>query len=199
MKGMQIRGLTAKSSVITMNSKERRDSVLDILENSSAPVTAKQLADKFDVSRQVIVGDIAILRASGIEITSLVKGYIIKRTPEFRRVFKVIHSDEEVENELGIIVDLGGEVADVFVFHRVYGKVSADINITSRHDISDFLKEIASGKSSLLKNVTSGYHYHTVCAKSESTLDTIESALKEAGYIAPLKDHEPIGMGESRY
>ena len=111
----------------------------------------------------------------------------------------MIHSDEEVREELGLIVDMKGFVEDVFVFHRVYGKLSAYIGIGNHEDIEGFLKEIKSGKSSLLKNVTSGYHYHTVTAISEEVLDKIQQKLAEKGFLAPLKPYEPVGLGESRY
>ena len=182
-----------------MNAEERRERIIEILENANAPVTATAIASKFGVSRQVIVGDIAILRASGLAVNSLVKGYILEKKSRVSKVFKVLHTDEQVEEELGLIIDLGGYVEDVFVFHRVYGKLVASMNIRTHEDIQRFLDEIATGKSSLLKNVTSGYHYHTVSAENERAINAIETALTEKGFIAPLRSYEPIGIGEGRY
>jgi hypothetical protein len=89
-------------------------------------------------------------------------------------------------------VDCGGIVEDVFVYHKVYGILRAEMNIRSRLDVQHFVDDIKSGKSSLLKNVTSGYHYHTVYAPSEQLLDVIQQRLKERGFLAQLKDYEPV-------
>lgn len=182
-----------------MNANERREKIIKRLQKADKPMTATVLAEIFGVSRQAIVGDISVIRASGVDVTSLVRGYIIEKKEVYTKIFKVIHSDEDVEKELGLIVDLGGTIVDVFVFHRVYGKLSAPMGIKSRLQIKQFLDEIASGKSSLLKNVTAGYHYHTVSAESEDIINKIEKALSENGFIAPLKPYEPIGIGENRY
>jgi hypothetical protein len=111
---------------------------------------------------------------------------------EVRRVFKVIHEDDEVEKELTAIVDLGGVVEDVFVYHKVYGVLRADMNIKSRMDIQKYLEEIKSGKSKLLKNVTSGYHYHTIRAERVEILDMIQEELENFGFLAKLQDYEPV-------
>ena len=101
------------------------------------------------------------------------------------RVFKVLHTDEEIEDELKTIVDLGGRVVDIFVWHRAYGRVNAKMSIKSRRDITQLLDDLSSGKSSPLKNITSGYHYHTIEADSEETLEEIENALAQRRYLAP--------------
>ena len=110
-------------------------------------------------------------------------------------MFKSLHSDEETAEELTICVDLGGCVEDVFVYHRAYGVIRADLNINSRLDVQKFLEGVSSGKSSLLKNTTSGYHYHTVTAPSEEILDLIQEALMRRGFLAPLTDYEPVRFG----
>ncbi len=174
-----------------MDAKTRRSEILGKLNSACEPISASSLAQKFGVSRQVVVQDIALLRAQGIEISSLARGYVIIKNGNFKRVFKVIHSDEDVEKELNLIVDSGGIVDDVFVYHKIYGRVSAKMNIRSRLNVKDFLQGISSGKSSLLKNITSGYHYHTVYADSESTLELIKEKLKAEGFLAPLTEFEP--------
>lgn len=162
------------------------------LAQSGQPIAGTALAQAFAVSRQVIVQDIALLRANGAQIFSTNRGYLLQKADEKTRVFKVRHEDDEVERELTEIVDLGGVVEDVFVYHKVYGVVRADMQIGSRMDIANYLQEIRSGKSSLLKNVTSGYHYHTVRAKSEEILDLIQKRLQELGFLAKLQDYEPV-------
>lgn len=179
-----------------MNGTERRDEIIKYLQSSVSPVSASTLAQKFSVSRQVIVQDIALLRSGGAQIDALSKGYVLKAAKGCSKVFKVIHSDEDVEKELNLIVDNGGTVEDVFVSHKFYGTLKAPMNIRSRLNVKSFLSDIASGKSSLLKNVTSGYHYHTVTADSFETLKLIEDALWEHGFLAHLQEYEPVDFNK---
>ncbi len=179
-----------------MSGEERRKEIIQYLQLSPEPISGKQLADHFGVSRQVIVQDIALLRAKNHQITSLTKGYVLEGQKEYTRVLKLIHTDEEVEEELTTIVDYGAWVADVFVFHKSYGVVRAEMNIHSRRDIANYLNDIASGKSTLLKNVTSGYHYHTVVAEEEQILDLIQEELTKKGFLAKLQEYEPVNFWE---
>lgn len=174
----------------------RRNGIIKYLAGESRPVPAKELAERFSVSRQIIVKDVARLRELGEPITALARGYVLEREARPERVFKTIHSDEAVADELYLIVDNGGAVEDVFIYHKVYNKVSARMDIRSRYDVDMFIAGMASGKSSLLKNVTGGYHYHTVSAPSEEILDQIEAKLCENGFLAPLQKHEPKELGE---
>ena len=145
-----------------MNTAERRGEILKILHNADAPVAARELAGKFGVSRQVIVQDIALIRAAGHEIISTNRGYLLNTPHSVNRIFKVNHTDEELEDELCTVVDLGGKVVNVMVNHRVYGHMEAEINITSRRKVMEFVEDIKRGKSSPLKNITSNYHYHLI-------------------------------------
>ncbi len=174
-----------------MNGEMRRNEIRKRLSETDTPISASTLAESFGVSRQVIVQDIALLRATGTAITSLARGYVLDKTISPSRVFKLNHTDADVEKELNLIVDAGGTVEDIFVYHKVYGTVRAPMGIKNRLQVISFLKDIAVGKSSLLKNVTSGYHYHTVTAETVETLDFIETALKEHGFLAPLQEYEP--------
>lgn len=174
-----------------MKCENRRQEILNVLAEAQNPVSAGALSEMFGVSRQIIVKDIAKLRADGAKISALSRGYVMENKGRPTKVFKNFHSDEDVEKELTLIVDLGGVVEDVFVYHKAYNKVSAPMNIRSRRDVERFLNNIASGKSSLLKNVTSGYHYHTVTADSFETLKMIEDKLWEKGFLAKLREYEP--------
>lgn len=175
-----------------MSGQERRKQILQLLSEGQKALSGSSLAKQFAVSRQVIVQDIALLRANGSEITSTNRGYVLQKPQECSRVFKMHHTNEEAEEELFLIVDYGGTVRDVFVYHKVYGTVKAEMNIRSRQDARDFMADIKAGKSSLLMNVTSGYHYHTVLAKSEKVLDLIQERLQERGFLARLQDYEPV-------
>ena len=177
-----------------LNGEDRREKIISILKSSNAPVAGLTLAKELGVSRQVIVQDIALLRANATAIFSTNRGYVLQEKNVCERVFKVQHTDEEVEEELSIIVDMGGFVKDVFVYHQVYGVIKAEMNLKSRLDIRKYMEDINSGKSSLLKNVTSGYHYHTISADSEEILDMIQEDLSKRGFLAKLQDYEPVNF-----
>ena len=166
-----------------MTGQERRDAMLEIIQNSEKPVSGTALAKQFAVSRQVIVQDIALIRAAGYEVLSTHRGYLLGQKNSVTRIFKVSHTDEEIADELNLIVDLGGKVLDVQINHKVYGRMKADLGIHSRKQVQDFIEEIRSGKSSPLKNITSNYHYHTVEADSEEVLDLIGKELNKRGYL----------------
>lgn len=181
-----------------MTGKERRKKILEILGNSVQPVSGSDLAKQLGVSRQVVVQDMALLRASEINILSTNKGYLFFKENETTRVFKVHHSDDQARDEMNLIVDYGGKIEDVFVYHRVYGVLKANLNIQSRLDVEEYLKEIELGNSTLLMHVTSGYHYHTISAKDQKTLDKIQEGLAEKGFLAQLQDYEPVDFWEEK-
>lgn len=166
-----------------MTGQERRDAMIEMIRNSEKPVSGTALAKELAVSRQVIVQDIALIRAAGYEVLSTHRGYLLGHKGAVTRIFKVSHTDEEIADELNLIVDLGGKVQDVQVNHKVYGRMKADLGIHSRKQVQDFVEEIRSGKSSPLKNITSNYHYHTVEADSEEVLDLIGEELNKRGYL----------------
>lgn len=168
-----------------MKTAERRKAIVNRLLSDSEPVSGSTLAAEFEVSRQIIVQDITVLKSSGYDILSTHKGYLIREAPLKERVFKLRHTTEQTEDELNLIVDNGGTVADVFVWHKVYGRVVAPLNIFSRLHVRQFIEGVRTGKSSELMNITGGYHYHTVRADSEEILDRIGAALNERGYIVP--------------
>lgn len=168
-----------------MKAEKRRKEIIAFLMAEQKPVSGSTLAKLFGVSRQIIVQDISVLKASGYKILSTHNGYIVYDTPLKERVFKVQHTTEQTEDELTCIVDLGGTVADVFVWHKAYGRVVAKLGIVSRMHVKQFIDSVRSGKSTELMNITGGYHYHTVRAESEQVLDQIEKALRERGYLAP--------------
>lgn len=168
-----------------MKAEERRKEIVCLLLSEQKPISGGVLSEKFGVSRQIIVQDISVLKAAGYEILSTHNGYFIHKTPLAERVFKLYHTTEQTEDELNTIINLGGTVVDVFVWHKVYGKLSAYLNIFSRLHIKQFIEGVRSGKSTELMNITGGYHYHTVRAESEEILDKIEKALTEKNYIAP--------------
>ena len=166
-----------------MHGSERREQIIRQIQESKAPVSGTKLASFYNVSRQVIVQDIALIRAAGYEIISTNRGYILNQPTTVCRIFKVQHTDEQLEEELNTIVDLGGFVDNVMIHHRVYGKMEAELVLNSRRKVGAFMEDIRSGKSSPLKNITSNYHYHKVSADSEETLDLIEQELRKKGFL----------------
>lgn len=177
-----------------MNGDERRTHIVELLREASAPLSGTAIARVTGVSRQVIVQDIALLRADGRDIVSTNRGYVLREgdgTPSVpTRLIKVHHTVDQLEDELTTIVDLGGAVLNVMVNHRVYGQITANLDIRSRRDVARYLHDIRSGKSTPLMTVTSGYHFHRIAADSAEVLDEIEAALAAKGYLAEVLPYE---------
>lgn len=169
-----------------METKKRRKEIINILSNSSTPLTGKELARHFRVSRQVIVQDIAILRASGEPIIATLQGYIIpeeQKGASCRSVVACRHNREQIEEEIGIIVDLGGKVIDVIVGHPVYGELKGSLMIASRRDLNAFLEMLTKTRSSPLSLLTGGVHLHTLEAPDQKIMEEIIEELKRAGFL----------------
>lgn len=168
-----------------MEGSKRREQLIKIIRNQAEPIPGGELSRLLGVSRQVIVQDIALLRASDINIISTTKGYLIYQTdsPRVKRIFKVKHSTEQIEDELCTIVDNGGKILDVLVAHEIYGEITTALIIRNRQDVYDFVKKVCEKKIVPLKELTDGVHQHTVEAESEDTLERIEKALRDKGYL----------------
>ncbi len=176
-----------------MNVIDRRKQILGILERETEPVTASELAAQFHVSRQVIVQDIAVIRAQTPEIISTCRGYLMGQRDACAREIKVCHKENDMVRELKTIVDSGGRVKNVSIKHRVYGRITAPMDISSHKDIEEFVALLQDGTSTLLSNATAGYHYHLVEAANPERLDAIEEKLGEAGLLAPFRAWEKKG------
>lgn len=169
-----------------LTGEERRKELIRALEQSDKAVSGTDLAKQFEVSRQVIVQDIALLRATNKKILSTNKGYILFRDDEktkAKRIVCVLHKDTDILKEFECIVDCGAKVLDVVVEHEIYGQVSVDLLIQNRQDALSFVEQLRNCKSKSLSCLTDGVHYHTLEADSEAMLDCAEAALKEAGFL----------------
>lgn len=169
-----------------MEGQKRREEIIRILLNSEEEISGSQLAKKLKVSRQVIVQDIALLRATDKNILSTNKGYVLfhkKEKERANRVYKVMHKDEDIIDELYTIVDNGGEINNVFVEHPIYGQIFADLVIKNRVDVDIFVKHMKKYKTKSLTSLTDGLHFHTVEAENDSILDQIERELKIKGFL----------------
>lgn len=160
------------------------------MKSSSEPLSGTMIAGATGVSRQVVVQDIALLRTEGYMIMATTKGYLLEKPNQNIRLFKMYHENERTEEELNTIVDMGGAVLDVMVNHRVYGKMSAPLDIKSRRDVQKFMECLKTGKSTPLLNITSGYHFHHVYAEKEEILDEIEEMLRGKGFLCEIFPYE---------
>ena len=170
-----------------MEGKHRREKLIALLQQADAPVSGTDLAKHLGVSRQVIVQDIALLRAVDKNILSTNKGYVLY-VPEqgndgVKRSFAVSHNKEQIQDELYTMVDYGGKVLDVVVEHDIYGQIMVDLILCNRLDVDEFIERVECSKSLPLNVLTDGAHWHTVEAASEKVLDKIEEKLKEKGYL----------------
>lgn len=170
-----------------MDGDGRRKKLMKILELSSTPVSGSDLARQLGVSRQVVVQDIALLRADNKQVMSTNKGYILYKPAKERgwlkRVFPMKHATEDTLDELYAIVDFGGRVLDVLVEHELYGQIRVDLIIENRLDAAEFVSHMESSRDLPLKALTGGCHYHTVVAASEKNLEKIEEELRNRGYL----------------
>jgi uncharacterized protein len=169
-----------------VETEKRRSELLKLLRKSSKPLTGSELAGHFDVSRQVIVQDIAILRASGEEIFASLQGYSLPPAPRENRVRVVVvcrHTREEIEEELGIVVDLGGKALDVIVEHPVYGELRGNLMVASRRDLNLFLQSLEETAANPLSALTGGVHLHTLEAPEQKVIEEIIAGLDRAGFL----------------
>lgn len=170
-----------------MSGIERRNEICRILSESETPVSAAALAAKFSVSRQVIVGDIALLRASGTEVSATPRGYVLPRLEEGLTItIACIHGPEGIEKELQIIVDNGCSALDVMVEHPVYGLLSGQLRVSSRYDLGEFMKTVAKFGAKPLSDLTDGVHFHTVKCPSRQAQERVLEELKLAGMLLEI-------------
>lgn len=166
-----------------MNAENRRKGIIEALENASLPVSAASLADIYGVTRQIIVADIALLRASGYGIRAEHKGYVLDKADASALTKKIAvkHDKESVCDEFYAIVDNGGRVLDVSVDHSVYGRISAELNVASRYDADKFVEKINLTGANPLSLLTYGLHIHTIAVENEENFLRIKDKLTELG------------------
>jgi uncharacterized protein len=164
--------------------EERRTILLNLLKDSHAPITGSELAARSNVSRQVIVGDITILKARKEPIIATSQGYMYltqsSASTVYERTLACSHPPERTEEELNLLVDLGVFVKDVRIEHPVYGDLTASIMVSNRKEVKLFMEKVRATQASYLSELTNGIHLHTVSASSEQILDEAEEALKAA-------------------
>lgn len=170
-----------------MDGDIRRLKIEQMLKQSPFPISGTVIAKELGVSRQVIVQDIALMRAVNKNILSTNKGYLLfnsnAQNGKVTKIIKVKHEDNQILDELYTIVDLGGRIRDVFVEHPIYGQISVDLIINCRSDAKSFVNSVENNKTRPLNNLTHGVHYHTIIADSEESLDKIVAELDKKQYL----------------
>ena len=165
-----------------MQAKARREAILNTLSTRPAPVSASVLAAQFSVSRQVIVGDIALLRAGGADISATPRGYV--RHHDVSGILRKVatrHKSDQTEAELNAIVDQGCTVIDVIVEHPIYGQITGPLELSNRYDVSQFL--LRSAQTQPLSVLTEGIHLHTLSCPDEAAFTRVQNALRALGVL----------------
>ncbi len=168
-----------------MKVKERREQLLNILNKSVNPIKGDELADTLNVSRQVIVQDIALIRASGVDIIATPQGYMIYNSISITKTIECRnHNDvEDFYEELKTIIDLGGTVKDVIVKHPIYGEIKVELDISSNRDINEFIEKASNDEFKQLSILTKDSHIHTIEAKNEDVIEDIISSLSDKNIL----------------
>ena len=169
-----------------MTAAERRAKILRILRGSEEPVSAGRLAAELEVSRQIIVGDVALLRAGGEQINATPRGYRMEsgtRSGPIVRRIACRHTAEQMEAELNAVVDHGCTVLDVIVEHPVYGELTGPLQISNRYEVSRFIEQVAACSAQPLSNLTEGIHLHTISCPSEAAFARVCAKLRELGCL----------------
>ena len=167
-----------------MNAAQRRTRILDELKAAPAPLSATALAQKLSVSRQIIVGDVALLRAGGLDITATPRGYLLPKPPSgITRTFACRHRKDQMEAELNAIVDQGCTVLDVIVDHPIYGQLTGPLRLGSRYDVAQFVARCRQEAAAPLSQLTEGVHLHTVLCPDEGASRRVREALEQLGFL----------------
>ncbi|WP_338470384.1 transcription repressor NadR [Niallia sp. XMNu-256] len=175
-----------------LTADERREFILQLLKESSEPLTGSELASKTSVSRQIIVGDVSLLKARDEPIIATSQGYIYMKTQAptnyVERTVACNHPPERTKEELNLLVDYGVTVKDVKIEHPVYGDLTASILVSNRKEVKQFMERIKETQASYLLELTNGIHLHTLRGASEKVLEEAENALREAGFLINTMD-----------
>ena len=167
-----------------MDALERRKVIACRLEQSDGPVSATALAKECGVSRQIIVGDVALLRAGGMDIAATPRGYILpSHAPGLIRTLAARHHGDQMEAELNAIVDQGCTVLDVIVDHPIYGQLTGPLNLSNRYEVGQFISRCQEEAAAPLSLLTEGIHLHTVLCPDEGAFARVQEALRQLGVL----------------
>ncbi|MDV4151693.1 transcription repressor NadR [Clostridium sp. AL.422] len=167
-----------------MSSKKRREEIINLLFQNNGPIKGTELASLFNVTRQIIVKDIAILRAEGRNIIATPDGYIYnKDNNKVKSIIAVNHDSSKTIQELEIVVKYGGIIEDVIIEHPLYGEIRGNLMIKNLNDLYKFENKFKNKDVKPLSNLTNGIHLHTIAADSQEDIESIKKELKEKGFL----------------
>ncbi|MCC5908970.1 MAG: transcription repressor NadR [Clostridiaceae bacterium] len=169
-----------------MNSKERRTQIIKRLKETNKPIKGTEMATVFNVSRQVIVQDIALLRAEGEDIMATPQGYVMPQQDRSKLTKTIVSKHktyEEMKEELEIMIHYGARVVDVIVEHPVYGEIRGVLDIGYKKELEEFIKKIKTEKAEPLSTLTEGIHIHTIEIPEEENFNKMKQELKNKGYL----------------
>ena len=168
-----------------MNAAQRRECILTRLSGAQNPVSASALAAELGVSRQIVVGDVALLRAGGAQIDATPRGYQLHPAEKgYTGILACVHrTEDEMRRELYTVVDQGGIVVDVAVENPLYGELRGNLNLASRYDVDHFIQQAADTPECLLSRMTGGVHLHTLSCPTPEAFRRIEAALDAKGLL----------------
>ena len=166
-----------------MTAVQRRSAIYEQLTHADAPISATALAQRFSVTRQVVVGDIALLRAEGHSITATPRGYMIPAETGLRRTIACHHSSGDTQRELFAMVDCGCTVLDVIVEHPVYGQLTAPLALSSRYDVEQFVQRMADSHAQPISALTGGVHLHPLSCPNEAVFAHLKATLADMGML----------------
>jgi len=168
--------------------EERRAYIRSALQQADAPLTATYFAQKLSVSRQIIVGDVAILRASGLNILATPRGYLCSSSASdpfpFTGMLVCRHEASQLRDELYTIVDYGATVIDVSIEHAIYGELCGKLNLSSRYEVDQFIQRVEQEKNSApISSLTEGVHLHRIGCRDSATFERIKESLAAQGIL----------------
>ena len=168
-----------------MNAAQRRERILAQLNEAHSPVSASTLAAELGVSRQIVVGDVALLRAGGAQIDATPRGYQLHPAEKgYTGILACVHrTQDEMRKELYTVVDQGGIVVDVTVENSLYGELRGNLNLASRYDVDNFIRQAENTPECLLSRMTGGVHLHTLRCPDEESFVRIRAALDAQGLL----------------
>ena len=167
-----------------MDAQERRQAIARRLEEASGPVSAAVLAREHSVSRQIIVGDIALLRAGGMDIAATPRGYVLPAPAAgLVRTLACRHRADQMEEELNAMVDQGCTVLDVIVEHPIYGQLTGQLQISNRYDVGQFVQRCRRQEAAPLSQLTGGVHLHTLSCPDETAYEHLLQLLRQRGFL----------------
>lgn len=168
-----------------MEGTKRREMIVEQLKKAKKPISASIFAEQFGVSRQIIVGDIALLRAAGVKVIATARGYRLELSQPAGLTGKIAvqHRPEQTQEELLLFVKHGAEVLDVVIEHDIYGELTGSLHIKTQQDVADFIKRYEKSKVRLLSDLTQGIHLHTLRYDKNETLQAIKQDLDKRGFL----------------